>query len=101
MVREGMAWWYRQYAPADRELARLEAEASAAARGLWSQRNPVAPWDWRHGKGMPVTAEVIGNRRSRVYHLSNCTSIGRMKDANRVTFKTAAEAVAAGYRKAA
>ena len=26
MVREGMAWWYRQYAPNDTELERLEAE---------------------------------------------------------------------------
>jgi hypothetical protein len=25
VVREGMAWWYEKYAPADAELARLES----------------------------------------------------------------------------
>ncbi len=44
MVRAGMAWWYPKYAPADRELERLESEARAARRGLWSQPNPVPPW---------------------------------------------------------
>jgi endonuclease YncB( thermonuclease family) len=43
MVRQGMAWRYRKYAPADTELARLESEAKAARRGLWSQPNPVPP----------------------------------------------------------
>jgi endonuclease YncB( thermonuclease family) len=43
MVREGMAWWYRRYAPSDRELQRLEADARAAKRGLWSQTNPAPP----------------------------------------------------------
>ncbi len=32
MVWRGMAWWYREYAPKDRELAALEAEAKAAHR---------------------------------------------------------------------
>jgi micrococcal nuclease len=35
MVREGLAWWYREYTPHDAELARLEAKARAARRGLW------------------------------------------------------------------
>jgi micrococcal nuclease len=48
-VRRGMAWWYRQYAPDDRELERAEAEAKRARRGLWSEPRPVAPWDWRRG----------------------------------------------------
>lgn len=47
MVREGLAWCYREYAPADRDLASLEAEARAAKRGLWSQSGAVPPWDWR------------------------------------------------------
>jgi micrococcal nuclease len=28
-VEQGMAWWYRQYAPDDRELARLESATKA------------------------------------------------------------------------
>src|SRR5215467_12619983 len=35
LVRAGMAWWYRPYAPNDLLLAQLEAEAQTAKRGLW------------------------------------------------------------------
>ena len=100
LVGQGLAWWYSKYAPGDRELERLESEAKANKSGLWAQPNPVAPWDWRHGKGFPVMAEVIGNWKSHVYHAPNCASVGRMKEENKVAFKTAAEAEGKGYRKA-
>lgn len=100
MVRSGMAWWFRRYAPADRELASLEAEARAAKRGLWAQAEAVPPWGWRNGRGIPVTAEVVGNRRSFVYHAPHCRGAAAMSEKNRVQFKTAAEAEAAGYRRA-
>jgi endonuclease YncB( thermonuclease family) len=35
LVRQGVAWWYRKYAPHDSQLSQLEAEARAAKRGLW------------------------------------------------------------------
>ena len=76
MVKQGQAWWYQKYAPADAELARLEALARAAQIGLWSQPNPVAPWNWRHGEGVPQMAGVIGNRRSYLYQaLANPVSL--------------------------
>ncbi len=53
LVAAGLAWWYRQYAPDDRQLAELEAQARAARRGLWSLPAPVAPWDWRASKRKP------------------------------------------------
>lgn len=97
IVRAGMAWW--KYAPADQELAGLEAEAKAARRGLWAQANPTPPWEWRHSK-VAGNGQVIGNLRSRVFHAPNCPSVARMKETNRVPFRTAAEAEAAGYREA-
>jgi endonuclease YncB( thermonuclease family) len=100
LVRQGMAWWFRKYAPNDRELERLEAEAREAKRGLWSQPNPIPPWDWRAGKSQPATAGVIGNRRSRLYHDPHCRGVAVMKSENRVEFATAAEAEQAGYTKA-
>ena len=48
LVSAGMAWWYRQYAPGDRDLEQREAAARAAKRGLWADPSPVAPWDYRH-----------------------------------------------------
>lgn len=47
-VRRGMAWVYRQYAR-DQSLFGLEDEARAARRGLWSDPNPVPPWEYRRG----------------------------------------------------
>ena len=50
LVRAGLAWWYRHYAPDDEELAKLEAESREAKRGLWADPNPVPPWEWRKRK---------------------------------------------------
>lgn len=46
-VARGFAWVYRQYAPAGSPLYVLEDKARAAKLGLWQDRNPVPPWDWR------------------------------------------------------
>jgi hypothetical protein len=47
LIRRGLAWHYRQYAPGETEYARMERQARSTGRGLWSQANPTAPWDWR------------------------------------------------------
>ena len=51
-VTAGLAWWYRKYAKeqsaedAQRyELAEQEARSHRA--GLWSDGQPMPPWDWR------------------------------------------------------
>jgi micrococcal nuclease len=47
LVRRGLAWWYRHYAPQDKQLEALEAEARRAKRGLWADARPIEPWVWR------------------------------------------------------
>jgi hypothetical protein len=89
-----------RHSPADRELKRLESEAGAARRGLWSHPNPVPPREWRNGERVPQTAEVVGDRRSRVDHRPTGRGAANMSEENRVAFKTPAEAEAAGYRRA-
>ena len=52
LVNARLAWWYRQFAPKDRELEQFEREAKAAGRGLWADGEvAVAPWEWRKAKG--------------------------------------------------
>jgi endonuclease YncB( thermonuclease family) len=46
IVRAGYAWWFRRYS-ADHRLAAAEAEARHVQAGLWSDREPVPPWQWR------------------------------------------------------
>ncbi len=45
-VRTGMAWVFDRYVT-DRSLYRLQDEARAAGRGLWSEPAPMPPWEWR------------------------------------------------------
>ena len=54
-VTVGLAWWYRKYSREQSlgdqgryEIA--EAEARADRAGLWTDEEPMAPWEWRHGK---------------------------------------------------
>ena len=50
LVRAGLAWWYRTYAPNDTPLAQLEAQARAEQRGVWADLEPVPPWQWRKAR---------------------------------------------------
>jgi len=47
LVREGLAWWYRYFAPDADHLRRAQLEAMEARRGIWEDPGPMAPWDWR------------------------------------------------------
>ncbi len=47
LLRAGLAWWFRKYAPKNRRLASLEEAARDAGLGLWADPNPVPPWLWR------------------------------------------------------
>lgn len=47
LVEVGLAWWYRKYAPGDKELEKAEEEAQELKVGLWREPNPVPPWEWR------------------------------------------------------
>lgn len=47
LVRAGLAWWYRKYAPRERRIEALEMEAREARRGLWEEEDPVPPWEFR------------------------------------------------------
>ncbi|MGI9446679.1 MAG: thermonuclease family protein [Pirellulales bacterium] len=49
MVRMGMAWWYSRYDKTE-ELENAERYAKEKKIGLWADKNPIAPWDWRKGK---------------------------------------------------
>lgn len=119
-VRAGLAWVYDQHV-IDRGLYRLQDEAKTEKRGLWADKNPMAPWDWRQRQrtaGSPPTTtsrtttgttgqsqatssvEVRGNKRSMIYHVPGCEHYNAISPRNVVVFKTESDASAAGYRKA-
>jgi micrococcal nuclease len=47
MVKAGMAWAYTKY-QTDPAFPQFERQARAAHVGLWADRAPVPPWDYRH-----------------------------------------------------
>ena len=49
LIRRGMAWAYVEYDPPPEYVA-AEAEARAARRGLWADREPVPPWAYRKSR---------------------------------------------------
>ena len=106
LVKAGMAWWYQQYSK-DVGLKKLEEEARKAKRGLWADKKPVAPWEWRRrqraqrskrrgGKdkteaaaskpdeaGDPVYVTATGKK----YHLRTCRYAKRAKKITRADAK--------------
>lgn len=46
MVRSGLAWFFTRYGK-DQNVKRLESIAREQRRGLWSEPDPVPPWEWR------------------------------------------------------
>jgi len=49
VVGAGYAWQYKKYSK-DPVYAELEAIARAARLGLWKDKDPVPPWEWRKAK---------------------------------------------------
>lgn len=46
MVVDGFAWQFDRYSTSS-ELAEAERSARHAHRGLWRDRHPTPPWEWR------------------------------------------------------
>lgn len=46
LVRNGLAWHFKKYS-ADKEYAQLELLARKKQVGLWQDKKPIAPWEWR------------------------------------------------------
>lgn len=49
MVADGYAWHFKRYSK-DKTLAELEVKARSAKAGLWADKDPMPPWEWRKTK---------------------------------------------------
>jgi Staphylococcal nuclease homologue len=47
LVKDGWCWWYRRYASGNTVLEGLEKDAREEKKGLWTDPQPVPPWEWR------------------------------------------------------
>lgn len=49
MVANGYAWAYRYKGVAkNKKMVTLEDNAKSNKKGLWKDKNPIAPWNFRH-----------------------------------------------------
>jgi micrococcal nuclease len=95
LVRLGYARAYTRFPFRYQEEFRLaQIEARNAGRGLWVRQKREAT------SAHPLEGKIIGNRRSKVFHVAGQESYGRVSEENRVYFDTEEEAVRAGYRRA-
>ncbi len=53
LVRNGLAWHFKPYSKSE-NYADLEMEARKNKRGLWKEKEPIAPWEWRKFKKKKV-----------------------------------------------
>lgn len=49
MLKNGFAWHYKKYS-SDPIMAKAEEDARKAKIGLWSMKDPIAPWNYRKFK---------------------------------------------------
>jgi len=64
-ITVGLAWWYRKYAreqsPWDRGAYEFsEQEARTKRVGLWSEPDPLPPWEWRKSSKGPQPPKSKG-----------------------------------------
>lgn len=48
-IQAGLSWFYVKYGSGYSHLIQIERDARAARRGLWADKSPVAPWEFRRG----------------------------------------------------
>ena len=46
-VKSGNSWWYKYYAKNQYDLKLAQEEAKKHKIGLWSQKNPINPYEYR------------------------------------------------------
>ena len=107
LVKNGYAWWYRQYAKNDVQLKKAEEFATRHKLGLWKQTNPLAPWDYRHGKrntqnkfkqvknesNQKIENVVYVTKNGKKYHRSTCRYAAKA-----ITSMPRSEAETLGYQ---
>ncbi len=108
LIAEGCAWVYTRFCkPEDQKVwSALEYNARQQKEGLWSQDDPVAPWDFRSAKRRtghvqpkntaPVAGYYRGNTGTFVFHSPGCTYAACKQCI--AGFNSIGEAMRAGYK---
>ncbi|MBT4049339.1 MAG: hypothetical protein HN749_03185 [Nitrospina sp.] len=111
MLKSGLAWHYRVKNPHSSFLEKLEYKAWKKNLGLWVQKKPVPPWEFRRENRLPSPPAIpknmdydlflayglLGNPKTRIYEWPECK--GYPKDSKGyINFGSLLDAETLGYR---
>lgn len=105
LIQNGMAWWYQKYSPGEVEFGKLQELAKEGKVGLWSDPNPIPPWQYRrtgdlNNEDLSKMPEFFGNKKSHIFHAKGCSGYLKIASQNRVPFSEENDAIRAGFRPA-
>ena len=111
MLKAGLAWHYRVKHPHSSFFEKLEYKAWQKNLGLWLQKAPVPPWEFRRENRLPspptipenmdydlfLSYGLLGDPKTRIYEWPECK--GYPKDTKGyINFGNLLDAESLGYR---
>ena len=114
LIKNGFAWHYKEYSK-DESLTQLENEAREQNKGLWTDKNAQAPWEFRkeqkNGKmnkpsvnkpGLTLkSGSYVASKKSKKFHRSSCKWVKKIPKQNRIYFNKNIDAKNEGYEPCA
>ena len=114
LVHAGLAWHYRVSPIKNERLQRLEHNAFSKKLGLWVEKEPLPPWEFRRESNipqMPVTAEqvdydrifhygIVGHRRTKTVRWPACRNYRLRRSQQAFIFHSLQQARQMGFKPA-
>ena len=114
LAHAGFAWYYRVNPIKNERLQRLEQYAFSNKLGLWVEKEPLPPWEFRresHIPDVPVTAEqvdydrifhygIVGRHRTKTIRWPACKNYQLSRPQQALIFHSLQQARQMGFKPA-
>jgi len=114
LVHAGLAWYYRVSPHRNERLQRLEQDAFTHKLGLWVEKEPLPPWEFRresHIPEVPVTVSqvdydrifhygIVGNRHTKKFRWPACQNYRLSRPQQALIFPSLQQARDSGFTPA-
>ncbi len=114
LVHAGLAWYYRVSPVRNPRLQRLEQGAFQNRLGLWVEKDPIPPWEFRRESTLPelpATASqvdydrifhygMVGNRRTKKFRWPACKHYRLSRPRQALIFHSRQQARDMGFQPA-
>ena len=114
LVHAGLAWYYRVHPVKNERLQKLEHFAFQKKLGLWVEKEPLPPWEFRresHIPDVPATADqvdydqifnygIVGNHRTKRFRWPACKNYRLRRPQRAMVFSSLQQARQKGFHPA-